>query len=260
MKPLPRIMVAPNGARLTKKDHPNVPVTIPEIVQTTLDCIAVGADGLHAHVRDESQQHVLDTGLYQELLAELATKVPEKFMLQITTEAMGRYTPAAQRALVEEVRPGAVSIAVREMTAGEDERTLRRFYNDCHEAGIAVQHILYDVADVGALAGMVASGTVPADGLQALIVLGRYSAGQTSSVLDLGAPAAALLSTLPDVDWAVCAFGAYETDCLLAARSLGGKARIGFENNRMNQDLSCASSNAERVAELAEAMGVARAA
>jgi uncharacterized protein (DUF849 family) len=162
--------------------------------------------------------------------------------------------------LVEEVQPEAVSIAVREMTADEDGRTLRRFYNDCHEAGIAVQHILYDVSDVRALAGMVASETVPEQGLQALIVLGRYSAGQTSSVSDLGAPAAALLSTLPYVDWAVCAFGAYETDCLLAARSLGGKARVGFENNRINQDLSCASSNVERVAELANAMGVAQAA
>lgn len=32
MSPLPRLMVAPNGARLTKADHPQLPITIPEIV------------------------------------------------------------------------------------------------------------------------------------------------------------------------------------------------------------------------------------
>ena len=31
---LPLLMVAPNGARPMKKDHPKVPMTIPEIVKT----------------------------------------------------------------------------------------------------------------------------------------------------------------------------------------------------------------------------------
>ena len=34
MIPLPRIMVAPNGARLTKDEHPALPVTIAESVET----------------------------------------------------------------------------------------------------------------------------------------------------------------------------------------------------------------------------------
>jgi uncharacterized protein (DUF849 family) len=113
-----------------------------------------------------------------------------------------------------------------------------------------VQHILYDLADIDRLAQMVASGDIPADDLKALIVLGRYSEGQRSAPADLEAPANRLLAHFPKIDWAVCAFGAQETDCLLAARTLGGKARIGFENNRLNHDGTPAASNAERVAEL----------
>ena len=40
---LPPLMVAPNGARLTDDDHPAVPVTIPQIVETARRCAAAGA-------------------------------------------------------------------------------------------------------------------------------------------------------------------------------------------------------------------------
>jgi uncharacterized protein (DUF849 family) len=45
MTPLPKIMVAPNGARRTKADHPAVPMTIAEIVETARQCYAEGAGG-----------------------------------------------------------------------------------------------------------------------------------------------------------------------------------------------------------------------
>ncbi len=249
MTALPRIMLAPNGARLTTADHPALPVTIPQVVQAALDAQAAGADGLHAHVRDAEQRHVLDTGLYAELVAELAAKAPGLYV-QVTTEAVGRYTPAEQRALVETLRPAAVSIALREIMAGGEDDLNRRFFAGCAEAGCHVQHILYDAADIRRLAELVASGVIPREGLAALIVLGRYAEGQRSSPADLRDPAQLLLELLPGVDWAVCAFGPSETDCLVAARRLGGKARIGFENNRLNRDGRPASDNAERVAEL----------
>ena len=38
---LPKLMVAPNGARKIKKDHPAVPLTISETVATAKSCYAV---------------------------------------------------------------------------------------------------------------------------------------------------------------------------------------------------------------------------
>ena len=70
--PLPRLMVAPNGARLTDDDHPAVPVTIPQIVTTAQECASAGARAMHFHVRGDDKAHILDAGLYREALGELA--------------------------------------------------------------------------------------------------------------------------------------------------------------------------------------------
>ena len=69
-------MVAPNGARRIKKDHPAVPLTINETVETAKACYKEGAEAIHLHVRDENGQHVLDAGLYKEALNELENQVP----------------------------------------------------------------------------------------------------------------------------------------------------------------------------------------
>ncbi len=246
---LPRIMVAPNGARRGKADHPALPVTIPEIVACAAECYAAGAGGIHAHVRDAEGAHVLDAGLYAELMAELARAVPG-MAVQITTEAVGRYSPSEQRALVARLRPASVSVALREITAEPDARLTRSFFHDCAAQGLAVQHILYTAEEVDLLAALVADGTIPEGPLQILHVLGRYAAGQTSSPADLAAPLARQRAAGLAADWAVCAFGPAETDCLLAAIAQGGKARIGFENNLLMADGSLAASNAARVSEL----------
>jgi len=249
MTALPRFMVAPNGARLTKADHPALPVTIEETVACALACHAAGADGLHAHVRDTEQRHVLDLGLYAELLSELGQRAPDLYV-QITSEAAGRFTPAEQRHLVETLKPRAVSVALREITADQENAVTRRFFAMCAEAKIDVQHILYDAADIAHLARLVAQGDVPCDGLKTLIVLGRYTNGQTSTPTEVAALAQRLKSALPDADWAACAFGPQETACLIETMRHGGKTRIGFENNRLNTDGQVAANNAERVTEL----------
>ncbi|MDG1457205.1 MAG: 3-keto-5-aminohexanoate cleavage protein [Pseudoprimorskyibacter sp.] len=247
MTPLPHIMVAPNGARRTKVDHPELPIDISETVATAAACWDAGATGLHAHVRDVNGTHVLDAGLYRELLAEMAKAQPN-MLVQITTEAVGRYAPAEQRQVVIDVMPSAVSISLREMLA---EGTARDFYNWAHEAGISVQHILYDADDIALLSREVTAGRVPQDDVQGLLVLGRYTTGQRSDPDALSPLVQQLTQAVPDVDWAVCAFGPTETDCLKRAFDLGGKARVGFENNLFNAAGNRAANNAARVAEIA---------
>jgi len=248
---LPRIMVAPNGARRGKAEHPALPVTIAETVETAVACYAAGAGAIHAHVRDKDGRHVLDAELYRELIAELARAVP-KMMVQITTEAVGRYTPDEQRAVVDEVAPAAVSVALREMIPADgEERKAARFYRRCRERDIAVQHILYEPAEVLRLGRLLATGVIPPENLSVLYVLGRYAADQESDPADLAGFTAAA-TALPVVpEWMVCAFGHSETAVLAAALRAGGKARVGFENSLWNADGSLARNNAERVAAIA---------
>lgn len=252
---LPLIMVAPNGARRTRADHPALPVTVAETVAAAKACFEAGAGALHAHVRDAEGAHVLDAGLYRDLLAAMKAAVPD-MLVQITTEAVGRYSPAEQRDLVRQVQPEAVSIAVREMVPDDAVGEARDFYGWAREQGCAVQHILYSAEDVDRFFDLAAAGVVPGRRHQLLFVLGRYAADQQSVPDDL----APFLETLAqrrgsrDIDWAVCAFGLRETECLVEAVRRGGKARIGFENSLWNRDGQVAADNADRVRDLVAAL------
>lgn len=250
IEPLPKIMVAPNGARRKKSDHPALPVSIRETVETAKACFAAGATGLHAHVRDEDQNHVLDAGLYKELIAEMEITVPQ-MQVQITTEAVGIYTPAEQRAVVRGVMPKSVSISLKEMLAEGDAEPLK-FYHWANDNEVAVQHILYEPSELSQLINLINSGYLPAKDHQLLFVLGRYSINQESSPDDLTPFFDVFTQSKLKADWAICAFGKGETACLADALSKGGNARVGFENSLWNEDGTLAKDNAERVKEVAK--------
>lgn len=250
---LPKLMVAPNGARLTKADHPQLPVTIGETVEAVIACAGQGADGVHAHIRDQDQKHLLDAGIYRELLDEFSRKLPG-FYVQVTTESVGKYSPTQQRDLVYELSPPAVSIALREIEADGDNGANRHLFHWAKESGTRVQHILYEPGEIRLLRQRVDDGIIPANDLQLLFVLGRYTENQVSNPDTVEIFVNELEHSGLIADWAVCAFGINETACLLQSFALGGKARVGFENNMLNRNGSLASSNAERVAEVCSVM------
>lgn len=246
--PDPFIMVAPNGARRTKADHPALPVTLPEIVDTARTCFAAGAHGLHLHVRDASGAHSLDAGRYRETLDELARAVPD-MRLQITTEAVGLYSVAQQLDCLEQVRPGWASIAVRE--TARDMDLAPRVYAACADMGCDVQHILYDTDDIALLKDWQARGIIHPDQSSVLFVLGRYSPGQVSNPSDL----APFLAALPDApDWMLCAFGPQEHACLIHAAKHGGNLRVGFENSLVDANGAPHANNAASVAALVHSL------
>lgn len=243
---LPRLMVAPNGATKTRADHPALPLTLDEVTRTALSCQQAGAEGLHLHLRDAAGGHLLDAGAYREALAHLSAALPG-MALQITTEAAGIYDPPLQRAVALESGCAMVTVALRELLRDTEEAT-RQFYQTCADQGIFVQHILYAREDAEALARLLPEALLQDPDLQLLFVLGRYVAGQTSTPAMLEPFTDWLAQAGIAPDWAVCAFGQGETECLLAADALGGKLRVGFENSLVDAQGLTAPDNAARVA------------
>nr|WP_272490770.1 3-keto-5-aminohexanoate cleavage protein [Mesobacterium pallidum] len=242
-------MVAPNGATRTKADHPALPVTLDEVTETARACAAAGANGLHLHLRDADQRHLLDAGAYREALAHLATALPG-LPVQVTTEAGGIYAPGHQKRIALDSGATLVSAAWREITR-EDGATA--FYQECHDAGIAVQHILYSAEDAEGLARTLPRAMLDDPALQLIFVLGRYVAGQQSTPEMLAPFLGWMKAEGICPDWGLCAFGQGETACLVAAHAAGGKLRVGFENSLLNADGITARDNAERVAEVVRA-------
>ncbi|MYA89592.1 MAG: 3-keto-5-aminohexanoate cleavage protein [Boseongicola sp. SB0662_bin_57] len=249
-------MVAPNGARRGKADHKALPVTLEEIVATAVACQEAGADGLHLHVRDKEGKHSLDTGLYREAIAALEHAVPDLF-LQVTSEAAGRYNADAQRAMIRELRPPSVSVALREMLSARAETSnAQAFYNWAHVEGVDVQHIVYSARELSWLLECIDQKVVPGTQHQLQLVLGSYAGSVLPRPCDLEAYLVPLNARKADLtfDWMVCAFGSAETACLAHAATLGGKVRVGFENSLWNADGSLARDNAARVAEVRAAL------
>lgn len=254
MTALPRIMVAPNGATKTKADHPALPMSLDELTDTARACQTAGAQGLHFHLRTPEGTHLLDSGAYREALAHLSEQVPG-MALQITTEAAGIYHPPHQRHVALHSGATLVSVSLREMLRDGAE-VAGRFYRDCADAGITVQHICYDREDAEHLAHVLPYEHFENPTLQLLFVLGRYTAGQISSPDMLTPFTQWMRSRGIEPDWAVCAFGAGETTALTAAAALGGKMRVGFENSLWHADGTLAENNAARVADLCAALAL----
>lgn len=244
----PLIMVAPNGAYKTRDDHPALPVTVAQLVETAVSCFQAGAGAIHAHIRDDEGRHTLDAERYAELLSALASAVPD-MRVQITTEAAGRYSPAEQRALLDTLSPPWISAAVREILGDKDIEAAKRFYQQAAKYGTQIQHILYDDHDVAWLDQLIEDKVINDLHPSVLFVLGRYSENRESSPADLKPFLQARKDSrhLSDCHFMACAFGSREIDCLIAAAKAGGDCRIGFENNLVDEDLALASNNAARV-------------
>ncbi|HIP79238.1 MAG TPA: 3-keto-5-aminohexanoate cleavage protein, partial [Kiloniellaceae bacterium] len=191
--------------------------------------------------------------------AAVRDAVGEDLVIQVTSEAVGIYTPAQQMAMVRDLQPEAVSLAVREIIPdAPSEAEAGPFLAWLAEAGILPQYILYDEADLARFAALKAAGVIPPGPAFLLFVLGRYTPGQRSQPADL-LPFMAARQAVPEVaalPWAVCAFGPRENACVTTAAALGGHARVGFENNLYMASGALAADNAELVAAAAAAAQV----
>lgn len=240
----PFIMVAPTGARRTRIDHPEMPVTLPQILESAAACHRAGAGAIHLHVREDDGGHSLDAGRYLEALAELAHALPD-MAVQISTEAVGIFDVAAQLKCLKAVAPKWASVSIREIARSPD--LADAVYGTCHDAGTKVQHILYGVDDIALLRDWQSKGLVRPDQSDVICVLGRYTAGQVSQPSDLDP---FLADLAPETPWMVCAFGPSEHACLHYAAQRGGTLRVGFENSLTHEDGVTHADNAASITAL----------
>lgn len=250
------VTVAPNGARKTQADHPALPITPDELARCAADCRAAGAAMIHLHVRDAEGGHTLDLGTYRAAIDAIRRAVGDDIVIQATSEAVGLYDAAQQMAMVRALRPEAVSLAIRELVPeAAAEQEAAAFFAWLRQESILPQFILYSAEEVERFNELVERGVVPAGRHFLLFVLGRYTVGQLSDPQDL---LAFIAANRQGHRWGLCAFGAREAACALAAACLDGHVRVGFENNLLLPDGSPAPDNAALVAGVAagaEAIG-----
>ncbi|MGO4334501.1 3-keto-5-aminohexanoate cleavage protein [Labrys sp. KB_33_2] len=240
------IAVAPNGGRRTKADHPALPMTPSALAQTATTCLEAGAAMIHVHVRRNDGDHLLDAEAYRAVITAIGAVTGKDLVVQITSEALGLYSPAEQRAVIRATRPEAVSLALRELVPDTaEEAAFAELLLFLRLIGAMPQIILYTPDEARRLAEFQRRGLIPFEKLPVLYVLGRYTADQTSQPDDL---LPFLAEGMPRFDpWSLCSFGPQEVACVTAAARRGGHARVGFENNLHRPDGTLARDNAELV-------------
>ncbi|OOE34456.1 hypothetical protein BZG04_11230 [Salinivibrio kushneri] len=244
------IMVAPNGARLQPSQHSAVPIDALSLIDCLHACADAGAAMAHIHARDESGAHSLDPTLNRRLYQQVQDAVGDRIVIQLTTEAVGRYRPSEQIGLVKAVKPEAVSIALRELVPDPSETTeARTFFAWLHHHAVYTQFILYHPQDVARYRQLRHAGVIPPTGHHLLLVAGRDQNPPFGHPEDI----VAMWQALPDhnnLPWSACAFGHHEIRCLTTAALLGGDIRIGFENNTQRVDQRQAIDNASQITDL----------
>jgi uncharacterized protein (DUF849 family) len=206
---------------------------------------------IHLHVRDAAGAHSIDPAAYRQAIDAIRAEVGQELIVQVTSEAAGRFKPDEQMAMVRALKPEAVSLALREIiidAAAESGAAV--FLADVAKAGTLVQYILYSPADVTRLRDMIRRGVVPQAHPAVLYVLGNYRDRTDSDPGDL----LPFLAAATDADWPwwVCSFGRREGACALTAGALGGHPRVGFENNLWLADGSVAPDNAALISQVAK--------
>ena len=101
--PAVAIAVAPNGGRRTKADHPQLPLTPSDLARAAAACRDAGAAMIHIHVRDAQGEHLLDADAYRAATAAIRATVGDGLVIQITSEALGKYSAEEQRALRQQI-------------------------------------------------------------------------------------------------------------------------------------------------------------
>lgn len=249
------IIVAPNGAKKMKSDHPALPMTPEEIAQEVAACAEAGAAMVHLHARDNDGHHSLDIDDNLQVMDAVKARVGSDVVIQVTTEAIGIYTPQQQMALIKAVVPEAASFAIKELIPDQSsEKAAADFFHWVAAEHILPQYILYSGDDVARYLSLKAKGVIPDAPHHLLFVLGRYHVQQQSSVSGLR-EFLQYQEQLGQTPWACCAFGISEQAILLEAAKQGGDVRIGFENNLFAADgKQLAINNASQVSDLVDVL------
>ncbi len=245
------IMSAPNGARRQKSDHPALPISPAELADCAEQIVAQGASILHLHVRDKQNQHSLNVEQYRSAISAIRTRVGDQLLIQVTSEAVGKYTRFEQMQMVHDLKPEAVSLALREICPSEKEvPETAEFISWMQKERIFPQYILYDQTDIDRFTSYLARGVFEMQFPFVLLVIGRKQSLATDADLARAKMMDAALEL--SCPWAICGFGLHEKQCVAFATGNGGHIRVGFENNILRNDQDLLQNNAEMVGYSAE--------
>ena len=224
------ITVAPTGAETTKADCPQLPTTLPELVETAQRCEAAGAAMIHVHIRDDEHAPTLDLGRLKETVSAL--KESTDLVVQLSTGG-SVHDPLDDRLRVLDAMPDSCSLTMGTTNFGDDVFLnpwpfVCDLYQLSQERGVVPEFELFDLGQVHALARLLDRYGLPAGGRVHCDLVMGVPGGMDGRADAVVAAVAALPAQV--TSWSATGIGRSTLRVMLASLSLGGHLRVGMED------------------------------
>jgi len=254
MKPL-IITVAPNGAEVTKKDNPNLPITPEDIAEEAYNCYKEGTSIIHLHARDENGNPTQDPETYNEMIKLIKQRC--NIIIQISTGgAIGMSTEERRSPL--ELKPEMASLTTGTVNFGDGvfynpPTLIKSLAQEMKNLGIKPEMEIFDVGMIANAKKLIKEELINPP-FQFGLIMG-VPGGIPGTIKDL----LHLVESLPEKSmWSATGIGKTHIPISVTAIALGGNVRLGFEDNIYYEKGVLAESNAQlviRIVRIAKEMG-----
>ncbi|MDD5260511.1 MAG: 3-keto-5-aminohexanoate cleavage protein [Methylacidiphilales bacterium] len=225
--------LAPTGMIPTKEMNAHVPISMPEIVEDVKQCVALGANILHLHARDEYGQPTYKKEIYARLIGSIREVFPD---IVICVSLSGRNFGAFEErsdplGLTGDLKPDMGSLTLASMnfsreTSVNSPEMIRRLAERMAEAGIKPELEVFDTGMLNYARYLVDKGLIRPP-LYFNFILGNIATAQaTPAHLSL------LMNELPPGSlWTGGGLGAAQLTMNAMGILYGNGVRLGLEDS-----------------------------
>lgn len=257
------INLAPTGCVAGKAQTPSLPITHNEIVDDVAECLELGIQMVHLHVRDEEGNHSADPERYGRLI-ESIRGLPGGNELIICVSTSGRHDPSYQNRsrvldLDGTMKPDMASLTLSSLNfinsaSINEPETIRLLAAKVLEKGIKPELEIFDLGMLNIACVLIEEGLVEPP-IYSNILLGNI-AGAQASLNDVSA----IMSSIPD-DWIVslAGIGQFQLTANLMGIIYANGVRVGLEDNlwldKENNQLATNVDLVKRILRMADECG-----
>jgi uncharacterized protein (DUF849 family) len=224
------ITVAPTGAETAKADCPQLPTTLPELVETAVACEAAGAAMIHVHIRDDDHQPTLDGQRLKDTVAALREST--SLVVQLSTGG-SVHDPLDLRLKVLDAEPDSCSLTMGTTNFGNDVFSnpwpfVTELYQLTQEREVVPEFELFDLGQVHALSRLLDKYGLPYGGRVHCDLVMGVPGGMNGTADALVAAVRDLPASV--TSWSATGIGRSTLAVMYASLSKGGHLRVGMED------------------------------
>lgn len=263
MKPTEKLIInaALTGMVPTKRDDPNVPVTVEEIIADAKRCRDAGASIVHVHARDADGQPTCVKEIYRQIFMGIREACPD---LLISGTTSGRvHKEFAQRSQVLELegrlKPDFASLTLGSMNfpaqaSVNEPKMIQDLAATMNQRGIVPELELFDLGMVDYARYLMDRGGLRPPFYANLLLGSLGTLAATPHHLTT-----MVQSLPPGTTWSAAGIGRSQFFVNSMAITMGGHVRVGLEDNLWFDDertqLATNAGLVERLVKLAHAAG-----